>query len=938
MDDESILTLATGRKNILENVLNTLKANLNSASIPQHLLIRGARGMGKSFFLKYLQVNFKREKIFSRAEFILLPEEQTNINSPADLLKMILSIAKNESIQSTAPVWDEGDGVWQYELERLKSHIESRRKEDSNYMMVVVLENLNDFIKSIESDKRKKKIYTSAFRHVLEKIEKFSFIGAIPQIDSDVDSDYNSRLFHAFKKCNLKSWDEEDYLNYFNRRKNVLEEKYNKTYSTKEVEVIEAKLKAISLYTGGSPRMAVVLTNLLLEDDVVSTANTLDGLIDDLTPYYQDLTKSIPKNSKILFDALIRHGENLSQSELAERVGATQSKISKAFAWLTENGYVIGKKKSDSPAYLYSVKDRIHVLYHMQREIHHNQAISPIWLLCDFLISIYSPEEIKIHAMHQLELESNQNADDLARVYLLSKGILGKEHLIGLNPLDGWGSVLVKNEKVDKIFNSIHSLEKNNDESCLKKLEELLGDFCSILVEINNKKILSSYLLSMLDYARMFYSAENKCYKSSRYLCQKALLLIEEKNIPKLLGLAHFRLGFSQFCLNEYNKAAESLNYCLEDSVIKSNPLSEVHLLELLGFIYYKKGQLENSIDFYTKANTILKQFESIKELASNCCFLGLLLAAINKNDKAIYYYKKAALLFKKLDDGLNEAECNKSIGDILKDSKKYAEAIEFYLKAKELFELEKDYDNLGTTSQKLGLCFLSLSKSEDSIKYLLQSNEYFSISKSDIEIGFNNFYISIAYLQEENKIKFLEFLNKSFEIFPIDYEIQIRELLFSLLIVHSQDTEIWDNLADIFLKKELNKLTVYKFFGLGIKLLNRKNEISKCFEAGNRMIQLIPDLFPKNVVKDALENLFYGLLKNRISTSLIYDLSDEALILFPEIENQFILQTVRSVLGYKDSNKEEAFLEKLNPDVAIAVKEIIDRLESDEQESILGF
>lgn len=46
--------------------------------------------------------------------------------------------------------------------------------------------------------------------------------------------------------------------------------------------------------------MAVVLTNLLLEEDVISTAQTLYGLIDDLTPYYQDLTKSIFKKPLII--------------------------------------------------------------------------------------------------------------------------------------------------------------------------------------------------------------------------------------------------------------------------------------------------------------------------------------------------------------------------------------------------------------------------------------------------------------------------------------------------------------------------------------------------------------------------------------------------------------------------------------------------------------
>lgn len=454
MDDSTVLSVATGRKTLLRQVLKTLEDNLWSSSIAQHLLIRGPRGMGKSFFLKYLQINFRKKEVFEDCEFLLLPEEQNNINSPTDLIKLILSELQNESGAAAISLWEEPDNLWQLELKKLKAFIAQKKAIKTNYQLVVVIENLDEFLRNIKHDKKTRQTYESRFRHLLEKLNDFTIIGATPRIDSDaIDGDYNQRLFHAFKKCNLKRWTEEDYFNYFERRQRIKEKEKGITYSTEQTNLMRAKLKALSHYTGGSPRMAVVLTNLLLEEDVISTAKTLFGLIDDLTPYYQDLTKSIPPKSKILFDTLIRKEENLSQSELAKIVGATQSKISKAFLWLKDNGYIIGKKRSNSPAFSYQVADRIHVLYYQLREIHHNKNITPIWLLSDFLVAFYQEKELREHALQSFRKQHGVEASDPIKVYLLSTGIIEKYESVNFKLKENWIKLIEKiGTRIDKSF------------------------------------------------------------------------------------------------------------------------------------------------------------------------------------------------------------------------------------------------------------------------------------------------------------------------------------------------------------------------------------------------------------------------------------------------------------------------------------------------------
>lgn len=516
MDNETILAVATGRKQILSQVLKVLSDNLKSSSSQQHLIIKGSRGMGKSFFLKYLMLNFNQKEDFKNCDFLLLPEEQNNINSPADLIKLIISQLKGDTGEDVTSFWEEPDGIWQIELNNLKDYISQQKELYKNYMLVVVIENFNDFLNNIQNNTKTRRLSESRFRHLLEKLDGLTIIGATPAINSEIDSNYNNRLFHAFKNLKLQKWTEEDYFKYFKRRKDI-KIKEGESYPKEQTALMKAKLKALSKFTGGSPRMAVVLTNLLLKDDVISTVKTLFGLIDDLTPYYQDLTSRIPPKSRILFDTLIRKGENLSQSEVAEIVGTSQSKISKSFGWLKDNGYIIGKKRINSSAFSYQIADRIHVLYYQFREIHHNQSITPIWLLSDFLVAFYQEKELLDYANQYL----TEQVDDISSQ---ARDL----ELIGLNYY-----------KLEKYNNAIDFHTK------------------ALIIRRQEKNIsLQELNLGLIAWN---YKVLNKYYKAIEFHTKALKISKQENNISKQAwNLGH--IGENYILLDKWEKAMQLLN------------------------------------------------------------------------------------------------------------------------------------------------------------------------------------------------------------------------------------------------------------------------------------------------------------------------------------------------------------------------------------------
>lgn len=76
--------------------------------------------------------------------------------------------------------------------------------------------------------------------------------------------------------------------------------------------------------------------------------------------------------------------------------------------------------------------------------------------------------------------------------------------------------------------------------------------------------------------------------------------------------------------------------------------------------------------------------------------------------------------------------------------------------------------------------------------------------------------------------------------------------------------------------------------------------------------------------IQRSLMYLFSDLLGVKISFSLLQDICEEALHLFPSPEHQTIIRAALACTEYIVHDKSPAFLEKLSPDMAIAVAAIV--------------
>jgi tetratricopeptide (TPR) repeat protein len=423
-------------------------------------------------------------------------------------------------------------------------------------------------------------------------------------LKSDIDTDYNKRLFYAFQKFHVEPWNEDDYLNYFRKRFELLKQQNPDEYNKKDIGLLTNKLKAISRFTGGSPRMAVVLTNLIFNDDAISTARTLNDVVEDLSPYYQDLMFRMPPRSKILFDTLIREKENISQSELATKVGTLQATISQAFKWLLENNYISGHKVNGEKQYRYSVSDRVFVLFYYKRYVLNGLQCSYIRILADFLVSFYDTKELTKNTLKYLQSSNKPEGIEFARLVFQKTGHENKN---------------INWENYKEVENEIKKIGYKE--------------------EINS----------------LFSIAENKLnehdFREALLLHQEALeKAIQENDFFQQL-ICFEKIGWDFYKLKDYKKSIEYHQKACEIRKQEGENSKQAWNLKLIGRNYNELKDYEKAIEYHQKANELNEQEGNVSAQAWNLGRIGWDYKELKEYKKAIEYHQKAYELKKQEGD-----------------------------------------------------------------------------------------------------------------------------------------------------------------------------------------------------------------------------------------------------------------------------------------------
>ena len=258
---------------------------------------------------------------------------------------------------------------WQKSAKALEEELD--RRDDPDRLVVVALENFDQLLASLFD----KTLKEERFRKWLTR--KNNRIMLLATATGTVDTDYDRPLFQAFQSVRLTPWTPDICVAYFERRR-----QFEKRPSLTAEQ--EAKARAISDFIGGTPRLAQILASVLDTEDAQTVLQTMDGLADRLAEYYRARMEDLSETAQGLLDALIRGGEPASQTELAKRVGATQSQIARLMQDLQRADILRGQKEPGGKAILYRVADRVFVHFYKVRYLNRDPDETPLAAILDF--------------------------------------------------------------------------------------------------------------------------------------------------------------------------------------------------------------------------------------------------------------------------------------------------------------------------------------------------------------------------------------------------------------------------------------------------------------------------------------------------------------------------------------------------------------------------
>lgn len=390
MKDEVIRQVATGRDAELATIVSAIS---EAAAAPgeeaRPLIVYGERGAGKSFLMRMVEIACAD---IEGVACVLLPEEQYNLRRPHQLLQVVAARVRGEGWETSISTFDSrsDEEAWRDELQAFHAALDQRFGGGQG-MAVVLLENFDTIVEKFFGARWAKNEPASdaaiGRRQAEERLRKLlSMRGGrfmlVASATGVVDMDYERPLFVAFSSVLLQSFTADVAISYFNKRRQL----YKQEPLT---GAQEARARTVVEFIGGNARLAQLLGDLLASPTPRSISMTFDELADKLADYYRQRMDAMPPTSADIVDALIKSGEPATQSELAQRMNARQNQIADAFSYLVKNRFVRGNEERGGAGNLYRIRDRLFVYFYRRR----HGKISSLSAIAELLERFFTPDE-----------------------------------------------------------------------------------------------------------------------------------------------------------------------------------------------------------------------------------------------------------------------------------------------------------------------------------------------------------------------------------------------------------------------------------------------------------------------------------------------------------------------------------------------------------------
>ncbi len=381
--------ITVGRAQMLADTLEILRKNIGRKA-RHHQVFIAPRGSGKTHFLSLIEDAIHRDPALSKSYVVVrFPEEARRILSFADFLLMICEVLRD----SGPP-----DSEWGRLHDRLATVEDDatiidtvvpalrRHYQEHHQVFVLMVENLNQ----VMEEQIKKPQSIKALRGFLMQDNGCLLIGTSPlHFGGLTQADQPFYDFFDLQVLDQLSTEESIEL----IRRNLEWDK--RTDLLAQFATLRPRLQAIHTLTGGSPRLTVMLYELLSNESITAVKQQFLMLLDRITPFYQDRLNDLSPQERVVLETIATMRDQWGKpappktpANIARLMRMKQSQVSVLLGRLAKGLYLVQRDNpADARSSLYVIREGFFDLW-LAMNIS-RAARQRIPLLTDFFAAFY---------------------------------------------------------------------------------------------------------------------------------------------------------------------------------------------------------------------------------------------------------------------------------------------------------------------------------------------------------------------------------------------------------------------------------------------------------------------------------------------------------------------------------------------------------------------
>ena len=325
-----LLAEYTARRDLLETLLRVVREN-GSGKSPQHVILIGARGTGKTTTLWAVAHSIARDPELARTwQPVVFDEESRRVGDLADFWL--------ESIRQWEFATHSDAGQAERLLNENPPDLETQARQTflaavgrSGKRALLCIDNLNDIFASIHDPEPLHRL-----RAFLMEDDRVMFLGAATQL-FDAVTGLDQPFFDFFRRFELVP------LSLAEMRAALLAmaDQRGDSQVRETIETRSGTIRTLHVLTGGNPRLIKTFYRLLAEGLRGDVRQDLERLIDEFTPYFKAILDALPMQQQRVVDAVALAWEPVEVASIARATRLPSNQVSAQLRNLTRSGLVV---------------------------------------------------------------------------------------------------------------------------------------------------------------------------------------------------------------------------------------------------------------------------------------------------------------------------------------------------------------------------------------------------------------------------------------------------------------------------------------------------------------------------------------------------------------------------------------------------------------------